>query len=190
MKPYCILFVFAVFALSFACKSVEVQQSDKQLFVRAQDLSEYGIDLQNPEKYEKFTKTRYFDGSIEIEYEFEPPESEETIYIAETVTFEPKESDAKFDRAAEDKVVGITLKAYGLQKEEVADFYKYGDSSTFYALKKDGKSVGNYFTVLEGKKVFSFMVAGVYFDDADIWREIVEPKLKLFSAYDPNSIEK
>jgi hypothetical protein len=50
-------------------------------------------------------------------------------------------------------------------------------------LKKDGNNVGNYFTVLEGGKIFSLLVSGVYIDDVETWRELVEPKLNVFSSY-------
>jgi hypothetical protein len=178
------LFV-SVFLFALACQSVEVLPEDKNMFVRGQDLSDYGVNVQSPEKYEKFSKTKYFDGSLEIEYEFEPPDSEEVMYMAQTITYEPKPSDAKWGRSAEDSLVGIALKAYGLETVEMPDFYRYGDSSKFYALRKDGRNVGNYFTVLEGGKVFSFLMAGVYFDDAETWRAVVEPKLQHFSAYKP-----
>lgn len=175
--------VVILLGILFACKSVEVAPAEKEMFVRGQDLFAFGVEVQNPEKYEKFDKTKYFDGSEDIEYEFEPPETEAVIYLAETITYEPKKSDARFGRAAEGSVIGLALKAQGLEMVEVPNFYQYGDSSNFYALKKDGENVGNYFTVLEGGKVFSFLVSGVYFDDADTWREVVEPKLKNFSSY-------
>lgn len=167
-----------------ACRPAEVLPGDRDLFVRADDLSEYGIEVRNTERHENFEKTRYFDGSVEIDYEFEPPESTDTIYMSETIRFEPKQADARIGRAAEDTGISLGLKIYGVEKEEIPNFYNYGDSSRFYALKKDGRNVGNYFTVIDGKKVFSLFVVGVYFDDPATWKGLVEPKLKLLSAYD------
>lgn len=165
------------------CKSGNVEPAERDMFVRGGDFAEFGIEVHEPERYEKFSKTEYFDGSLDIEYEFEPPESEALMYLTETITYEPKKSDARLGRAAEDSLIGIALKTQGLEKVEVPNFYKYGDSSDFYVLKKDGNNVGNYFTVLEGGKIFSLLVSGVYIDDVETWRELVEPKLNVFSSY-------
>lgn len=180
VSPFILLFV-----LVLACRNVEVSPTEKELFVRGQDLRNFGVEVPNPERYEKFTKTRFFDGTEDIEYEFEPPESDAVMYMAQTISFAPKKSDAQLGQAAEDSVIGLGLTAYGLEKVEVPDFYRYGDSSTFYALRKDGQNVGNYFLVIEGGKTFSFLISGFYVDDPETWREIVEPKLKLFSAHKP-----
>jgi len=176
--PFLLLLLVAL-----GCKQADVQPAEKDMFVRGGDFSELGIEVREPERYEKFSKTAYFDGSVDIEYEFEPPESEAVIYLTQTITYEPKKADARLGRAAEDGVIGLALKAQGLEKVEIPNFYKYGDASDFYILKKDGNNVGNYFTVLEGGKIFSLLVSGVYIDDVETWRDLVEPKLKLFSSY-------
>lgn len=184
MKRYLqIVPFFVLLAVVLACASTELAPNEKDMFVRGADLADYGIQVREPEKYEKFNKTVYFDGSFDIEYEFDPPETEEIVYLSETITYEHSKSDAKIGRVAEDSLIGLALRSQGLEKVEVPNFYKYGDSSLFYALKKDGKNVGNYFTVLQGGKVFSLIISGVYFDDVETWRELVEPKLKRFSEY-------
>ena len=169
-----------------ACKSSTVEPGEKEMFVRGSDLLDLGGEVIEPEKYEKFSKTVYFDGSVDIDYEFEPPEGEAVLYLTETITYEPKRSDARFGRTAEDSVIGLALKTQGLEKVEVPNFYRYGDACDFYLLKKDGNNVGNYFTVLEGGKIYSLLVSGIYIDDVETWKELVEPKLKLFSSYKKN----
>ena len=171
---------------ALGCMQGEVTAPERDMFVRGHDFADdIEMTIEQTVEHETFTKTKFFDGSVQIEYEFEPPENF-GIYLTETISFEPKKSEAKTMRSLEDSTVGLALRAYGLEKVEIPDFYKYGDSSIFYALKKDGRTVGNYFTVVENGKVFSLMIAGVFIDDPDVWREIVEPKLKLFSAYKPN----
>lgn len=172
-------------SFAIACMSAEVTPTEMEMFVRGKDLVDVGIEVSNPEKYEKFSKINYFDGSQTIEYEFEPPESESVMYLTVSVTYEPKKSDAKLGQVAEDSVIGLLLKAQGLEKVDVPNFYEYGDSCNFYHLKKDGEKVGNYFTVLEDRKIYSLLISGVYFDDVETWREIVEPKLRLFASYKP-----
>jgi hypothetical protein len=77
------------------------------------------------------------------------------------------------------------LKLQGIVQEEKPGFYKFGESSSFSILKKDGKNVGNYFTVRDGTKTYTILLAGLYIDDPEVWKELVEPKLKALSAYKP-----
>lgn len=53
-------------------------------------------------------------------------------------------------------------------------------------LKKGGKPVGNYFTVREANKTYTLILTGMYFDDAQLWKELIEAKLKEFSVYRPD----
>ncbi len=185
-KRLILSFLVCLFLLA-SCRRAEVFDTDKEMFVRAKDFAEYGFSIQNAEKYESFEKINLFDGSQQIEYEFETPENESanSLYLIETVTIDTNQSDAKMSKGVEDTGISIGLKIGGIEKEEVKDFYKYGDSSNFYALKKDGKKVGNYFSTRHGKNTFSLFIVGLYVDDVETWREIVEPRLKKFSAYKP-----
>lgn len=186
-KRFILSFSICLILLS-SCKRAEVLDRDKEIFVRAKDFAEYGFSIQNPEKYESFEKINLFDGSQQIEYEFETPENESAsaLYLIETATLDANQSDAKMSRGVEDTAISIALKIGGVEKEEVKDFYSYGDSSSFYVLKKDDRKVGSYFSTRHGKKTFSLFIVGIYFDDVETWRDLVEPRLKKFSAYKPN----
>ena len=69
-----------------------------------------------------------------------------------------------------------------MEKQEVPGFFQFTQSSRFYALNKDGRTVGNYFTVREGRWVFSFFFVGAYVDDPEIWKELIEPRLQAISS--------
>ena len=102
-----------------------------------------------------------------------------------TISVEKSTSDAWATHGAQDIGLGVGLKTNGITKREVKDFYKYGDSSTFYVLEKDGHPVGNAFTVRHGKRVYMLLLSGMYFDDAVSWKELIEEKLETFSEYAP-----
>ena len=85
----------------------------------------------------------------------------------------------------EDGVNNPDARSIFVEQEEIPNFYRYGDSSSFYLLKKDSKPIGNYFTVREGSKTYTVILTGMYFDEAEVWKEIMEPKLKQFSVYIP-----
>ena len=65
-----------------------VGPTDKALLVQASDLVPYGYGFQNIAKHETFKKSRDFDGTVEVEYEFETPDSElkHNLYLDVVVT--------------------------------------------------------------------------------------------------------
>lgn len=168
-------------------RSMPVGPADKTLLLQATDLVPYGYGFQHIAKHETFKKTRDFDGTVEVEYEFETPDSEHehALYLNVVITVSRKTNDARVSQGAENIGIMTGLKLQGMVHEEKAGFYTYGDSSRFFILKKDGKSVGNYFSAREGAKTYTILLAGMYIEDASIWKELVEPKLQAFSRYKP-----
>lgn len=172
---------------AYGCeRQLPVRDSDKALFLRATDLVPYGFEFRDIEKFEKFTRAKVIDG-YDVEYEFQTPQTERRnpLFVYGMVTVGKKKSDAQFSDTGIKIGVLYGLKTNGIEEQEIPNFYGYGDSSSFSILKKDGKPVGNYFTVRERNKVFVLLITGMYFEDAELWKEIIEPKLKLFSAYSP-----
>ena len=174
--------------LFFSCqRSMTVGPADKALLVQASDLVPYGYGFRNIAKHETFKKSRDFDGTLEIEYEFETPDSEKehALYLDVMLTISRAKSDARVSRGAEKIGMLAGLKFQGIVQEEKPGFYNYGDSSDFFVLKKNGVPVGNYFSVREGTKTYSILLAGMYIEDPEIWKELVEAKLKAVSTYKP-----
>lgn len=182
------IFLLFVSLTSLGCeRKLVVEEKDIALFLRTQDLVAHGFEFEGAEKYESFAKAKIIDGSYDIEYEFKTPEGEQNhpLFLYVLVNVGGKRSDAVVSQGAEKLALLYSLKAKGIEEQEVKDFYRYGDSSSFFLLKKEGKPIGNYFTVREGNKVYSLILSGMYFDDPKVWKEIIEPKLKRFSVYSP-----
>jgi hypothetical protein len=180
--------LLAVFGLLACWQKPSVSESEKALFLRARDLVEYGYEFKPIDKYESFAKTKYFDGSCELEYEFQTPESEQDhpLYLSVTVTIERKKSDALLSRGAEKIGLQIGLKRGGIKIQEVKEFKKYGDDSSFSLLTKDGHPVGNILSLRVGPRLYTVLLAGIYIDDPQIWDELILPKLKLLAEYQPS----
>ena len=182
------LFVGLACALVAACGSeMPVGDAEKALFVRAGDLVDYGLESSNA-RYERFTKTRLFDGSVQVEYEYEVPEKApgNRLFVYSCVTVERKKADAIASQGVEQAGIAVGLLGTDVSLEEVPGFFAYGDSARFYEIKnKEGAKVGNYFTAREGAKVYSLVIAGFYTDDREIWAEMIGDKLKRFSSYTP-----
>ncbi len=169
-----------------ACESgAPVEEREKAMLLRAQDLVPFGYGLADTQKYETFNKTRYFDGSMDIVYEHETPDSEQdhSLYLNVTVSFERQASDAVVSSGAQKMAFKYALKSKGIEMREVPNFYAFGDSSDFYVLENEGKPLGNHFSGRKGARVYTVVMTGMYFEDADEWRSLIAEKLEKFSAH-------
>jgi hypothetical protein len=182
------LLVALACALVASCGSeLPIRDNEKSLFVRAGDLTDYGLESADA-RYEKFTKTKLFDGSVQVEYEYEVPETAagDHVFLYSCVTIEHKKADAIASQGVEQAGIAVGLLGTDVSLKEVEGFYAYGDSARFYEItNKEGAKVGNYFTTREGAKVYSLIIAGFYTEDREIWVEMIGDKLKRFSAYTP-----
>ena len=188
MRIASVAVAFVAAFIATACeKDLPVSAADKDVVLRAADLIPYGYGLEKTEPYESFKRIRYFDGSHELTYEFETPDSEEenALYLNVTVSVEKSVSDARTSHGAGIVGLNIGLKANGVEKREIKNFYSYGDDSQFFILEKDGHPIGNVFAVREGKRAFLLILSGMYFEDAATFKELIEGRLRKFSAYTP-----
>ena len=80
-----------------------VGEADKALLLQASELIPYGYGFKKIAQHETFQKVRDFDGAIEIEYEFQTPDSEQQhpLYLDVVVTVTRKTSDASVTHGAE-----------------------------------------------------------------------------------------
>jgi hypothetical protein len=177
----------AALCLAGCERDLPISAADKEVVLRAADLAPYGFGLEETERYETFKRIRYFDGSHELTYEFQTPDSEQddALYINVVISVEKTRSDALTTQGAQKVGLTVGLKSNDIEQREVENFYSYGDSSSFAILEKDGHPIGNVFSAREGRRVFMLTLSGMYFDDAATFKELIERRLKKFSAYEP-----
>jgi hypothetical protein len=168
------------------CGSEEpLSEADKSLFLRAADLAGYGYQYKNPDSYETFSKTRQFDGSYQLRYEFQTPAGERSpLYIYASVSVARSAADAALNGGAENIGMLIGLKAGGVEEREV-HLQPGDDRNRLRVLVKGGKPLGNVFTARDGRKTYMLVLAGLYFEDAEDWKKLVEPKLQQLAGYSP-----
>jgi hypothetical protein len=178
----------ALLIVSGCQRGLPVDAADKAMLLRAADLAEFGYGLADTERFETFDKTRYFDGSFDITYEFETPDSEEDnpMYLNVTATFEKNPADALVSYGAMKTSMKFGLKANGIEARELPNAFKYGDSSELNILEKDGNPIGNLYAVRKGARVYTIVMSGLYFDDAEVWKDVVDEKLEKFAAHKPS----
>ncbi len=164
--------------IACGCVSRDVTENDKAMMITVRDLNAIGQEFAVVEAKETWEKIQWFDGSGEIDYEYELYEGDSSVlYMACNVSLERKASDTwttyKVQKLAFTKV-------YGEGAVEQPEGFKWGDESFFALLKNDqGNEVGNFFIGRKGKTVYTLTVVGLYFSDAELFEQMVGPKLEL-----------
>jgi hypothetical protein len=163
-----------------------LSEADKSLFLRPTDLVRYGFQYDDPESYEKFSKSRQIDGAYQLKYEFQPGKSERRrVFIYASVSVAKNESDAALNESAEAVGMLIGLKASGVEDREVQMKTSSNEQSKLRLLVKGDKPLGNIFTTRDGRKTYFIVVTGLYFDDAEDWKKLFAPKLEQLAGYSP-----
>ncbi len=179
--------LLAGLALAACTRDLPVGDTEKALFLPAAVFEGFGFEIGDTAQRESYKKMRYFDGSYELEYEFEAPdESPDYIYVYSSLSVERKASDAMTVYLAMDVGFRIGNMAAGdVDIVEDNEFYQYGDASKFKRIVHEGRQIGNMFITRSGKRVYFVVVSGTYFDDAQLWGEVIGERLAAFEQYEP-----
>lgn len=173
-------------ATSLGCFSGPLREEDRPALLTVEDLAAYDVRFDDHERYEKFERTIYLDRSIDLDYEFElPDDAEEGFYMTVTAGFERTRKDARTSYALLKGGFTAVTKFGGVDVVEADDPFRYGDESFFGFLENDGKKMGNLFVARKGIKTYMVVIVGIYFDQPEMWGELVGPYLEYVEGYDP-----
>jgi hypothetical protein len=178
----CVLAVAAILIGYRGSGRREVADSEKELLVTIRDLEGFGIVDPDPGKCEDFSAKKNFDGSLEIEYEYDfekDPACIPSLWIKSEAEISPNEEQASTsfgDRISVYKL-GASLAGQGLAIEEVPSLVSMGDESFGAFLVKDDTRLGNVFVIRKGNTILSLLLAGVYTGEPSIIQDMFEPKL-------------
>lgn len=170
-----------------ACVPGEIKDADRPLLVTVADLEPYGFDPAAYSGGEVFSRTRYLDGSLEIDYELDSSEGQDPLYLSTTAGFERSNGDAVATYAMEKRAFGVGLELGGGEIQEVPGFYEWGDDTYFALIVAEGSPVGNVFGARSGRRIYWLLVSGLYFDadSRDEWEAFISPKLEYLESYEP-----
>ena len=167
--------VLCAFALS-ACTSADVEEGDRDLVLRVGQLEPYGLSLpEGFESHERFRKEQWIDGSMVIDYEFEAPANLQLPYVSSMAELHSTNADACASYS-----MGNFGFSIGTSDADVSirdDFYEFGDESRFAFMMLDGEPIGMYFGMCSGRTAFMLVMGGFYFEDSELFAELVEPVL-------------
>jgi hypothetical protein len=167
------LFVFS------ACTVSDVDEEDRDVVLTIERFQEYGLSLPPDYKsYESFKRVQWLLGPVSIEYEFVAPEALGLPYLSSLA-----ERHTSSTEACDSYSLGIT--GIGLSGTELSvrnELFQFGDKSTFGLLIDDGGPYGNYFGMCRGRYAFDAILNGVYFDDGEMWGELLDPSLRALDS--------
>lgn len=161
------------------CQSQTVTPADKTAFLTISDLRAFGYSNPKPPAG-KWSKTAYGDGTFEIEYEVETPDSEQffPLYLSETLSDEKTARDALTYLAAVRGAMNLGLKSQSLSETSLPRQTIYGDGSSLTVLRNGKTKVGNIFSARKGGRTFSLMLVGVTFDEPKEWDDFAGKKVR------------
>ena len=153
---------------------------EKRALVTIGDLEPFGVEISRREEREVWQTKRHLDGSLEVEYEYDPdraPGPGESITLMSSVTIEDSEASAR-------ESFGMTIGAYqlgfgisGVQSREQSYGMAGVDRSHFALIVAKEKPVGNMVVIQQGKRVHGLLLIGLYFDDPRELESLLRPKL-------------
>ncbi len=158
-----------------SCWSFSFREGDRERVVTVEQLSAFGLELPaDASAHETSARELWFDGTVILDYEFDPPAEWEAPYLYSMAEVHPSARDACLSHAAG----GLGTRLGGVEVDVRDDVFRHGDRSTFALLVDDGEPYGTYFSMCRGRTAFSLVVAGWVFDDADEWRSFLGETLE------------
>lgn len=166
---------------TYTAKEVPVDDADKAILLEAHELAEWAGDFEPNAQAETYTKQRYFDGSYDIEYEYEDDE----VYISNLQSVESKVTDATSAYAVGMAAAKMSFKSQGFTLNRRDDIFSWGRTSEFYLLELEGDISGMLFFFRDRERYGTIIVAGYYSDDRESVEQLLGPATRAFKNYDP-----
>ena len=169
-------------------QDMEIKQSDKEALLTVSTIKNWVPNMKIDLAKETFTKQKFFDDSVDLDYTYDASESTFPAYVNSSITVEPNAKDASlsYDSLKVGMKIGLSLGGNGDFKEvERNDLLKWGDESFCSLLYVDGNPVGNFFITREGNRIYYSLFSGIYFDNPEYLEQLLTPYLKNLSTYNP-----
>lgn len=133
-------------------------------------------------RYATFKKTEYFDGSYDVEYEYNDPR-EGGPRVSASVKIEVSASDAETAYFSEWTGAVVGLRLLNLKVVEENTIYSWGDRSRMGFIQVGDRVIGNLFVGQKGRKVFHLMIQGIFFLDMGGAEELLGVPLERLEAH-------
>ena len=164
--------------LMVGCGRLEIATKlDKEAILQIDELALWIENFSPDSSKESLEKTKDFDNSYNIAYEYDDSLTENAPYLYYDISVQPTKSDAVL--IYNSLKIGAWIGS-GDHKEIVRDdLFSWGDESKFYLLQtEDGSTFGNSFFARKGKLTVGVIISGVYFDRSEDIHDLLDEKLE------------
>lgn len=168
-------------------EETELSAVERELLLDIETLSGWLEYTPDPTLAKTYKKT-YFDGSYELDYEYQDQWDDGAIYMNYKVNWEPKASDAVAIYLPSWQSARFGLKiggGTGLGLEERNELFQWGEASRFGLITAGNDYVGNVFVGRSDHHVVSFFLSGFYVGDTETADGILTPFLQKLATYSP-----
>jgi hypothetical protein len=158
-----------------------IELGDRHLVVTVESLAAWAdVGSHQRAQGESFEKRRWFDGTVEIEYTFDPGDApSEVPYLYSLFHLHRTSGDACSSFGAGN--AGASLAA---DIEEHDELFRYGDRSTYGFFVAEGEPIGTFFNMCRSRTSLLVMIAGYVFDGAGDFQYLVAPHLRAIEEYE------
>lgn len=171
-----------------SCKSIDnVDISKYPMITTAKELAEYyNLVLDTTGGHERSKITKYFDGSVDLEYTYDFLETEtfDPLFYSVTIDKERTTSDALQTYVISKGAVKLVMNSGGQGSTKIESLDLPGDDS-FYALRTyNGEPNGIYFTMRQGKVVYTLIMSGLYSEDHGLLLDVILPEIENLELFE------
>jgi hypothetical protein len=141
---------------------------ERQAVLTIDDLAPFGVEPVNQQQREIWQTKRNLDGSLEVEYEYDPeraPTADDTITVMSSVTIDRSESSARETYALAIGAYQLGFGVFGVRARQQSHTMTGVDQSYFASIVKDDQLVGNMVVIRQAKRVHGLLLIGLHFDD-------------------------
>lgn len=175
------LALLGLLLLAACTANEEPTETERALHVTEADFRPFGVQAAASAGGEYQKTLNHLDRSRELTYTF----NGQGLYLSNILKFHSSSTNAFITEKAQKVGLMIGLKPHGVEEQTLTPHRKYGDRSSLGLLTKDGKPVGNVFTMVSGTKVFLVVFSGgVHFNDPAEFDRFISTKVDAVLKYD------
>ena len=172
--------LLALLMLAACTVEQEPTEPERALFLTEADFRSLGVQAAASSGGEYRKTLNRLDRSRELVYTFKGQD----FYLSNILKFDSSSTYAFITEKAQKVGLMIGFQPYGIEEQPMTPHTKYGDRSSLAMLTKDGKPVGNVFTVVSGGKVFLVVFSGIHFSNPAEFDRFISTKVDAFVKYD------
>ena len=185
MNSYLRIFVGVILSgfIFIGCTTRNIREEEKDLLVTVEELENYGLNINHPAEGESYILKTNFDGSTEIEYEYDSKKdsnNDDNLWLKSEaeISNTPDEAIISFKDRINAYKLGLAIGSSDIEIVEDPELFDLGDESYGAYLAAGERNLGNLLVIRKGNTVFSLLLTGKYIDNPQLLHELMIPKLE------------